>query len=108
MDFIIGEGTEKIDPLELQDLLDRRLDEKFIIGENTQELGLIERLALSGLKGFTEIANALYIPDNITPQGTKRNAVQSVVVYVINRWGAQYRNFNKFVEFLKTHFLGRD
>ncbi len=108
IDFIIGEGTERIDPLELQDLLDRRVDEKIIIGENAQELGLIERLALSGLKGFTEIANALHILDSTTPQGTKRKAVQSVVNYVIYRWGAQYRNFNKFVEFLKTNFLGRD
>ncbi|KKK83008.1 hypothetical protein LCGC14_2797680 [marine sediment metagenome] len=106
--FIIGEGTERINPLEVQELLDRRLIDGFIIGENTQELGLIERLALSGLKGYTEIANALHIPDSMTPQGTRRKAHQSVMMYVMNRWGAQYRNFNTFVEFLKTNFLGRD
>ena len=38
--FILGEGTEHIDPQDLLDLSDRRFQGKFIIGEGTQELGI--------------------------------------------------------------------
>lgn len=107
IDFIIGEGMEKIDQIEIQDLLDRRFEEKFIIGEGTEELGLIERLALSGLSGWAEITSALGVTDSLTPQGTRRRASASIANYVRNRWGTQYGNYNAFVEFLRTHFLGR-
>ncbi len=108
IDFILGEGTEKINPQEILNLLDRRFSEKFIIGEGTQELGLIERLALSGLKGYSEIANALGIL-GLFQRDDKRSETQkahaAVMRYVMNRWGVNYRSFSAFVEFLKTNFL---
>lgn len=109
IDFILGEGTEKIDPQEILNLLDRRLTEKFIIGGGTQELGLIERLALSGLKGYSEISQALGIlglfqADDKRSESQKAHA--AVMQYVMNRWGADYRSFSRFVTFLRNQFLG--
>ena len=105
IDFIVGEGQEHIDPQELLDLLDRRPQEKIVIGGGAQELGLIEHLALAGL-GWTEMAKVLEVPDSTTIRGTRRRASESIRQYVKNRWGSEYGIINAFVEFLRTNFLG--
>lgn len=111
IDFIIGEGIEKIDPQEIQNLLDRRSTERFVNGERTQELGLIEWLALSGLKGWTEVAQTLDII-GLFERDSKRSPTQkdsdAVRKYIIHRWGERYKNFCAFVQFSKTRFIGRN
>jgi len=102
---IIGEATEHIAQQELIDLLDRRSREGFAIGEGSQELGLIEHLALAGL-GWAEMANVLEISDITTSQGTRKRADSIISNYVKMRWGSEYGNINVFVEFLRTNFLG--
>ncbi len=105
IDFIIGEGREHIDPQDLLDLLDRRFQEKFIIGEHTQELGIIEYLIIAGL-GWREISSVLNIKDRINDDGSVTKADQAIRTYILNRWGSEYAALTKIKKFLITHFLG--
>ena len=100
--FIIGKGAEIIDPLDIKNLLVRESNEKLKIGKGTQELGLIERLALAGVKGYSEIADALGTLGLLDFGGDKSHVIRR---YVMSRWGKKYRSFNKFIAFLKTSFL---
>lgn len=102
INFIIEKGAERIDPIDLHTLLVHESNELhwFKIGRGTQEFGLIERLALSGLSGYSEIVEAL---DTL---GSFECDAHSIRRYVMGRWGKKYRIFNDFVEFLKTNFIG--
>ena len=105
LNFIFGEGVEKIDPAEIVYLLDRRLVERFVIGEGTEEWGIIEHLAISGLS-YQEMAYALELCSKDDPLTLRRKMLGAVRYYAGHRWGQTFSSINDFVNFLKSKFLG--